>query len=107
MSDMIVEMATIKLAQGCGEEDLIAASERFQADFLAHQPGFLSRELVRMDAGEYADIVRWTDMAHAAAIMDKVVDSPACQTYFSVMEINPDNPADGVAHYRVLARYGA
>lgn len=107
MDGMIVEMATIKLAQGLGEDDLIAASARFQSEFLAHQPGFLSRELVRTEDGGYADIVRWADMAHAAAIMEKVADSPACQTYFSVMEMDPDNPADGVSHYRVLARYGA
>lgn len=107
MSDTIIEMATIKLAQGQNEADLIAASERFQSEFLAHQPGFVGRELVRMKGGEYADIVRWTDMAHAEAIMEKAASSPACLTYFSVMEMNPDNPAEGVSHYQVLARYGA
>jgi heme-degrading monooxygenase HmoA len=107
MNRAVIEMANIRLAEGKTEADLLDASARFQDEFLAAVPGFLSRELVRLDNGEYADIVRWESMEAAEAIMEKVASSAACQRYFSVMAANADDPADGVAHFRVLATYGS
>jgi len=107
MSDNIIEMAEIKLAAGRTETDLIRASDRFQTEFLSRQPGFIGRDLVRMEDGRYADIVRWESMSAAAAIMEQVPNSPACGAYFSVMEMNPENPQEGVHLYRVMTSYGA
>lgn len=105
MSNNVIEMAEIKLANGRTEADLLDASERFQDEFLSAQPGFIGRELVRKDDGTYADIVRWDNMETAAAVMEKAANSHACRGYFSVMEMNPEDPAEGVSHFGVLATY--
>lgn len=105
MSGKVVELATIHLAKGKTEGDLISASDTFQREFLQQQAGFLRRELMRNEDGTYADLIHWRSMADAQAIMDKVAESPACQAYFSVMQVNPENPAEGVSHHDSLAVY--
>jgi len=106
MNGTVIEFAPIRLAKGRTEAELIAASDAFQRDFLAGQPGFLSRELVRKGEGEYADIVRWKSQADAAAIMDRIEGSPAVAAFFSVMAIGDADAAGCVEHYTSLARYG-
>ena len=106
MSGSIIEWAPIRLAEGKTEADLLAASAKFQKEFLDSQPGFLRRELLRLAEGRYADIVHWRTMADAEAIMAKAPSSPACLAYFATMELNPDNIAEGVEHYHSLAVYG-
>lgn len=101
----IIEWAPIKLAAGKTEKDLLAASETFQRDFLSAQPGFLRRELVRKSARDYVDIVHWRSEADAKAIMDKVQGSPACATYFSVMDMGDGDMTGGVDHFTSLAVY--
>jgi hypothetical protein len=105
MSMPTLEIAVIRLAAGRTEAELIAASNAFQ-QFLAEQPGYLCRDLVRASDGTYADVVRWASRKEADAVADKVSSSVACQTYFSLMEWNPDNPAEGVSHFDILAVYG-
>ena len=105
MSTTVIEMARITLGAGKTEADLVAASNAFQSAFLAEQPGFIRRELIKTEDGGYADLVHWRSMADAHAIMDKVSSSTACLAYFAVMEMSGDMTA-GVAHYEVLASYG-
>ena len=47
MKTPITVLAPIKLATGKTEADLLAASDRFQEEFVSNQPGVLRRELVR------------------------------------------------------------
>lgn len=101
----IIEWAPIKLAAGRSEQELLAASDAFQRDFLSAQPGFLRRELVRKSARDYVDIVHWRSEADAKAIMDKVQGSPACATYFSVMDMGDAELTSGVDHFTSLAVY--
>ena len=105
MSNEVIELAEFKLASGKTEADLIAASERFQKDFLESQSGFISRHLTRMSDGQYADVIVWRDMAAAEAIMAQIENSLACADYFSVMALNPENPSEGVSHFQVLKIY--
>ena len=105
MSTQTIEIATICLAPGRTEGDLIAASNRFQEQFLSHQPGFLRRELARMGEGTYIDLVHWRSMEEAQAVAAKIEASEACQTYFALMALDPEKPMDGVAHYHSLAVY--
>jgi hypothetical protein len=101
----IVEWAPIKLAAGKTEADLVAASNAFQTDFLAAQPGFLRRELVRKSDQDFVDIVHWRSAADAQAIMDKIAGSPACAAYFAVMQMPEGDAATGVDHLVSLAVY--
>lgn len=99
----IVEWASIKLAEGKTEQDLLAASDTFQRQFLAGQEGFLRRELIRKSEREYVDIVHWRSEADVKAIMAMVESSPACAAYFSVMDMSEG--AGSVDLYASLAVY--
>ncbi len=102
---MIVELASIRLAEGKTEADLIAASTRFQSAFLERQPGFLRRELMKKADGTYVDVIHWRSKAEADAVMDVAQNAPAAHDYFSVMDFNPENLTEGVEHWRSLAVY--
>lgn len=106
MTANTVEIAKINLAAGKSEAELVAASEQFQQEFLGKQPGFLRRELLRLDEGNYLDLVHWRSAADASAVMEHAMASPQCQAYFAVMTMDPDKPDEGVAHYTSLAVYG-
>ena len=101
----VIELATIKLAEGKSEADLVTASAAFQRDFLAKQPGVLRRQLVRKSTGEYLDIVHWRSSADADAVMQLAQSSPEVGAYFSVMAFDSENPEEGVEHCSLIAAY--
>ncbi len=106
MTNKIIEIATITLAPGKTENDLLEASNVFQS-FLSSQPGFIARSLVRKSDGNFADVVEWQDQESADAIMQVASNSPECGAYFGVMNMEGVDPATGVTHYSVLANYKA
>lgn len=105
MTNPITVLAPIKLAAGKTEADLLAASDRFQKEFAGAQPGLLRRELVRKSEGEYLDIIQFRSMEDAEDIIEK--ESAACHAFFSVMEMDMDNPdtTAGIDFYQSLATY--
>lgn len=107
MTHPIVETARITLAPGKSEADLVAASHAFQSAFLDRQPGFLRRELLRLDGRTYLDLVHWESRAAADAMMQAAMTSEACAAYFAVMDMGSGDPTAGVAHYASLVTYGA
>jgi hypothetical protein len=100
-----VETARIRLHDSATEADLIAASHRFQQEFLSAFPGFLRRELLHAGGRDYLDLVHWASPEAAGAVMEAARQSPACAAYFAVMDMGDGDPTAGVAHYRSLAVY--
>ena len=103
MSNTVIEIAEIKLANGKTEAELVSAAERLREGFLSQQSGFISHDLVRQSDGVYADIVRWETMGAAKTALQNAESSPVCGAYFSHMEIDPENPIDGVSYFPVLS----
>ena len=104
---VVVEWAPFRLAPGVPEPTLLDASEALQRDFLAHQPGFLRRELLRADDGQWADLVYWADEASANGVIEAAGASPICHAYFHLMEgADAMSPGDGVVHARRVRVYG-
>ena len=64
-----------------GTEAGFAASNRLISDWLARQPGFVSRCLARRDDGSWVDVVRWRSreqaLAAAGRIMSEIGDCEA------------------------------
>ena len=85
-------LAPIKLAEGKTEADLLAASQIFQRDFVAHEPGVLRRELVRKPDGTYLDIVQFRSHEDFLDVLQKEMESPVCETFFSVMDLSDYDP---------------
>ena len=60
---MHIVIAPGRLKPGITETAMLAIADRFQRDFVAHQPGILRRTLVADPDGGYADIIVFTDEA--------------------------------------------
>ncbi len=107
MTNPITVIASIKLAAGKTEADLLAASDRFQKEFANDQPGLIRRELVRKSDGDYLDIVQFRSMEDADAIIEKEKESASCHAFFSVMDMDMESmdASDGVEFYQSLATY--
>jgi hypothetical protein len=102
----IIEWAPFTLKEGFDEERLIEASNALQKDFLAAQPGYVSRELLKISDRQYVDMVRWESKELAEKAMTHAMESPACALYFQLMEMeNIENPENGVTHLEVAATY--
>jgi hypothetical protein len=106
--NMVIELAPFRLKPGVTDEALARASEDLQRDFLASQPGFLRRELLRGRDGEWMDLVHWTDDASASAVMGAIAGSPVCHRYFALMaDADTGDPAAGVKHFHAFRTYRA
>lgn len=101
MGPQIIEIDKVKLAANVSEEELIAASERFQTEFLCKQPGYRGRDLVRLDQGSYADMIRWDGVEAAEAVLQKLAGSPACRDYFSILDAD-----GGLTRHPILSSHG-
>ncbi len=89
-------LAPIKLAEGKIEADLLAASAKFQSEFVAHEPGVLRRELVRKQDGTYLDIVQFRSEEDYKEVEKKEMESAVCAEFFSVMDLSDFDPEAGM-----------
>ncbi len=104
MKTPVTVLASIKLAEGKTEADLIRASDKFHEDFVRHEPGVLRRELIRKSEGEYLDIAHFRSAEDAQDVMEKEQQSEACHAFFSVMDLSEMSEED-MAIYPSLATY--
>lgn len=93
-----IEWAPFRTREGVSEDALLQASLALQDSFLSHQPGFRRRELLRGASDrDWVDLVVWKDRASADRAMLNAAQSPACKTYFQLMEeADAGDPAAGV-----------
>lgn len=104
----VIEWAPFRLADGVTEQELMAASETLQREFVARQRGFIRRELLRGPDGQWADLVHWEDQRAAHDVFAAAMESPVCAEYFKLM-VMPEggDPAAGVLHLHRVREYAA
>ena len=102
--EIVVELASFRMAPGVTETDVLNASDVIQHEFLRQQPGFLRRDLLRAGDGHWVDLVEWTDHDAFAAAMAAFPTSAACQAYFRLMA-NDGDSGTGMLHLRRVRRY--
>lgn len=66
-----MEIVTFRLKPGT--EAGFVANNGVMTDWLARQPGFLSRQLGRREDGSWVDVVRWQSMEQAKAAADRIM----------------------------------
>ena len=66
-----LEIVTFRLKPGT--EAGFVANNGIMTDWVARQPGFLSRQLGRREDGTWVDIVRWQSMEQARAAADRIM----------------------------------
>lgn len=105
-ASFVIEIAPFTLKPDVDEATLIAASDELEAGFLSQQAGYISRDLVKGENGEWMDIVYWRSLAEAQAVMEDAMNSPICLKYFELMVMaDPDDPSNGVKHFLGVKRY--
>ncbi len=107
MNKPVTVLAPIKLANGKCEADLLAASTRFQNEFVSSEPGIIRRELVRKSDGTYLDIIQFRSEEEAMAVIDKEKESDACHAFFSVMDLGAEDESGNIEFYPSLETYVA
>lgn len=86
MNDVIVEWAAFSRKPGVTEAALVAQSDAMQRAFLSQQPGYRSRDLVKLDDNRYADLVFWETSVLAEAAMARAPSNEVCVAYFALLE---------------------
>ena len=102
----VIEWAPFRLRDGVTEHELLEASETLQREFLAHQCGFVRRELLRGADGQWVDLIHWETEAAADAVLTAAGQSTICQQYFKLMVMpGGADPAAGVLHLTRVRAY--
>lgn len=104
MTTPITVLVPIKLAKGKTEDDLLAASEVFENEFVSKQAGVKRRELVRKGNGEYIDIVQFRSAEDMEDVIEQEKTSPVCHAFFLVMDLENMDDSE-MAIYPSLATY--
>ena len=105
MTDQVLEWAPFRLKSGVDEATLLESSERLQRDFLAHQEGFVRRELIEGAEGAYIDLVWWDSFAASQAAVKSAARSPARRAYVALMDCSDRDPRDEVLLFSILGDY--
>ena len=103
-----VEYAKFTLKEGVNDAQVIAASQKFQEDFLVKQSGYIKRDLLHLNGRDWADMVYWASKEDAEKVLKACEKSPVCGEYFSIMEpFDPKIPNGGVIHLEVIKSYSS
>lgn len=98
-NDIIIEWAPFRVANHVTTEQLIAAAERVEQEFLKQQPGYLKRELLQGEDNQWVDLVHWRSGVEAQNAGKAFMQHPCCMAYIELMA-NMDQPGNGPQHYR-------
>lgn len=94
---MILELVTFRIHDGVGERQFDEAV-RSVGNFLAEQPGFLSRQVLTVDTdGSRVDLVWWKDLADALAAAESIRTDPRAAAFMACLD--PDSVR--VSHARL------
>jgi len=75
---------TFKLKDGVSPEDLLAASDKIQENYLSSCKGFITRQLMVID-GLWTDWIIWETLPHAKNSMKKSEENEAAKAFTSLV----------------------
>jgi heme-degrading monooxygenase HmoA len=85
-STEVVEVVTFKLQPGIRASEFRAVDQAVEKQHVAKQPGFVSRESVAGDHGEWLVIVHWRSVKDADASMASFQTAPAAADFMSKID---------------------
>ncbi len=83
----VIEIVRLRPAAGVSEDKFLAASDRFEQDYMRARKGFRKRTLLRGDAGDWAVLVDWDTAEDAQASMDAFPKDPASAPFNAVLDL--------------------
>lgn len=81
-----VELGTFRLKPGIPEQQLQAAHHTMIQSHLAHQPGWHSQHLVKLENQHYLDLAIAHTEAHARSICASWAGQPDCKAFLDLIE---------------------
>ena len=81
-----IEIVRLRPASGITEVEFLAASDRFEQEYMKKRKGFQKRTLLRGGGGEWAVLVDWETAEDAQASMDAFPDDPASAPFNAVLD---------------------
>ncbi len=84
-NDYVVEVVLMRPRADVTAAELTAALQATAAD-IASLPGFVKREVLRDDKGQWMDIVYWRSMADAHNALALVGNKPEVQRMFALLD---------------------
>ncbi len=81
----VVELVLFRTKAGVSEQSMNEAAQTVQT-WLAEQPGYIRRELLMTNEGQWGDLVYWNSFEEAMAAGAKFMTLPEAAVFGSVME---------------------
>lgn len=82
-----LELGVFRLKEGITREQFLGTVDAV-SEWATEQPGFVSRELVEGDDGQWVDIVWWETPGHAAAATEAAYASDRCLAMFGMIDMD-------------------
>jgi hypothetical protein len=101
-SDTIIEWAPFEVKGGVSDEKIIRAAQAVEDGFLAEQPGYIKRSLLKDSNDQWVDIVYWHSEEEAQTAAAKVMESPVCFEYFALMKQSEHAEVSNVQHFSIM-----
>lgn len=86
--DHSIEIATFKLKPGVTDDQLLAVERKVRAGRIAAQPGYLSRELGKDDAGTWLVVLRFQTRAQVEAWLAEVKSVPEMRELGGLIDLD-------------------
>lgn len=99
--EVAIEWAPFVKAGSVTDEQLVAAANTVNSNFLVKQKGFIKRELIKKNESEYADVVYWQTKPDAIKAGEKVSTCIECSEYFKLMAVGV-KAGEGFSHYTII-----
>jgi antibiotic biosynthesis monooxygenase (ABM) superfamily enzyme len=96
--EIAVEVAMFQLRPGTERARFLATAQEVNA-VLRRTPGFISRELLEREDGEWLDLIHWASLADAQRSVELVIQDPEAQPFLECIDLENVR----LLHYRSVA----
>lgn len=86
MSKVVIEITQFRLVKDVVDQEFLREAEQVQHLFLEKQPGYIDRELLKDEEGQWIDVLHWETIAQAQAAAQAMLQEPACQGFIRMIE---------------------
>jgi hypothetical protein len=93
----VIELVTFRTKPGVDNATFVAAVGQSTA-YLEQQPGFIAREVGLTATGEWADIIRWSDLDAALRAAAAFNAAPETQSFYACI----DRESVQMRHFRAV-----
>jgi len=85
---MIIEIFQFKTKPEFRDEEVLAASQEANNNFLCKQKGYVSQELAKSSEGKWVDSTRWETLEDAVADEKPFMEAPGTQKYLGMIDLS-------------------